>query len=168
MMTNPRAMTKSREQRQRGTVSVELAFILLFTFLILPVSFLFVRVFLQYAVIKEGTRDAAMYMATLPPAALINDAERARHVGVAENMVREAIQSAGLATLTDLEGGHVTCDTYACGSTLPQNLVVDFTISLDGTLFSGFTADFTDTSTLTWQISARSVAPLATAEFKLP
>ena len=56
--------------KQCGASAIELAILLSITMILMPAVALLAMVFFQYSVMKEATRDAALYMATLSQAAM--------------------------------------------------------------------------------------------------
>lgn len=144
---------------QRGTAAVELAVILMATIVLMPAVALFAKVFYQYSVMKEATRDAATYLGSLPPAAMKDDAERARAVMVAQRMVEEAALGAGMTGSTAVEPAYVECDNHSCAGLVPQVLGVTVTFTINDEVFNALTGRWTDHENKTWEITARSSAP---------
>jgi hypothetical protein len=144
---------------QYGTAAVELAVILMATIVLMPAVALFAKVFYQYSVMKEATRDAATYLGSLPPAAMKDDAERARAVMVAQRMVEEAALGAGMSGSTAVEQAYVECDNHSCAGSVPQVLGVTVTFTINDEAFNALTGRWTDYETSTWEITARSSAP---------
>lgn len=144
---------------QRGAAAVELALILSATIVLLPAVALFAKVFFQYSVMKEATRDAAAYLATLPPAAIKDDAERARVLVVAQRMVSDAAAAAGMSGTTSVEPAYVECDNHSCAGMVPEVFGVTVTFTIDDSAFNALTGRWTDYETATWEVTARSSIP---------
>jgi len=144
---------------QRGTAAVELAVLLMATIVLMPAVALFAKVFYQYSVMKEATRDAATYLGSLPPAAMKDDAERGRAVLVAQRMVEEAALGAGMTGSTSVEPAYVECDNHSCAGLVPEVLGVTVTFTINDEAFNALTGRWTDYENSTWEITARSSAP---------
>lgn len=147
--------------RQRGAAAVELAILLVATMVLMPAVALFAMVFFQYSVMKDATRDAAMYMATLPNAALVDQIERERAIVVAQGMVREAAVQAGMTGLTRVYAATVLCDGATCADFFPEAIDVNVVFTINDVLFSHWTGDWTDPGTRTWRVIIRSTVPVA-------
>lgn len=146
---------------QRGFAAAELAVILTATILLMPTVALFAKVFYQYSVMKGASGDAAAYMASLPPASIKDPTERARAVGVAQQIVREAASAAGMDTGTTVFEARVSCDGHGCGNLVPQVITVDVTFNIDGNDFINATGEWTDSEQHFWQITAYSTLPFS-------
>jgi Flp pilus assembly protein TadG len=146
---------------QHGAAAVELALILSATIVLMPAVALFAKVFFQYSVIKGATRDAATYLATLPIAAVKDEAERTRALGVAEQIVRDAAAGAGLTGSTTVATPIVECDNHPCYGLVPDVFIVTTTLSINDELFAALTGPWTDYDTSTWQVSATSTIPFS-------
>ncbi len=145
---------------QRGTAAIELAVILVETLVLLPAVALFAMVFFQYSVMKEATRDAAMYMATLPRTALINPIERQRAILVAQRMVAEAAVAGGMSGLTQVQEATVLCDGATCDDIYSKRIDVNLSFTITDSYFSYFTKAWTDDETSKWQVIVRSTIPV--------
>lgn len=102
---------------QRGSAGVELAMILALTFFILPVTFLFGRIFYHYSVVNQATHDAALYIAGLSPIEKSTSAGLNAAKTQATQMVFEAIAAAGIRPPEDLQV-LVHCDGGVCAPSL--------------------------------------------------
>lgn len=145
----------------RGFAAAELAIILSATIILLPTVAMFARVFYQYSVMKGASYDAAAYMASLTPAAIKDPTERARAIGVAEQIVREAATNAGMDTGTTVFEARVSCDGHGCGNLVPENIGVDVTFNIDSNNFINATGEWTDSEQHFWQITAYSTLPFS-------
>lgn len=145
---------------QRGVAAIELAFIISTNMVMLPAVALFAMMFFQYSVLKEATHDAAMYMATLPRAALLDETERARSIGVAKQMVLTAAQESGLTGLTKVYEVQVLCEQAACGSIVPRSIDVVTSFTIEDFMFSAFTGRWTDDETSMWGAGVKSTIPV--------
>lgn len=145
--------------RQRGIAAVELALILLFTSFILPVVFLFARVFYHYNVIKQATQDAANAMALTPRVELITSSGMASAKARSIQLVVSAIESAGITPPEDLVV-EIYCSGSACVAATP---VVEIRVFASFTLFDAFYIDtfrwLPDAYGPSWTFSAASDAP---------
>lgn len=146
---------------QRGTVAVELAVILSATIVLLPAVALFAMVFFQYSVMKDATRDAAMYLASMPRAALIDPIERNRAIGVAQRMVEEAALAAGMTGLTQVQPATVICDGGPCDNLFPESVEVLSSFTIQDWSFSAYTGKWTDRGERKWRVVSRSTMPVA-------
>lgn len=146
---------------QAGVAAVELTMILSATIVLMPAVALFAKVFFQYSVIKEATRDAATYMASLPVAAVKDEAERARAIAIAQRMVADAAIGANMNGATTVAEAIVECDNYPCFGLVPDVFVVKTTLSINDQLFAALTGQWTDFDTSTWQVSAQSTIPFS-------
>lgn len=146
-------------QRQGGTAGVELALILLATSFILPVVFLFARVFYHYNVIKQATQDAAQAMASTPRVELITSSGMTAAKARSIRLVITAISSAGITPPEDLVV-EIYCNGGACVAATP---VVEVRVFASFTLFDGFWQDtrpwLSDSYGASWTFSAASDAP---------
>lgn len=153
-------MTANRiRERQRGVAAVELALILLFSSFLLPVVFLFARVFYHYNVIKQATQDAANAMASTPRIELVTFAGMAAAKARSEQMVMNAISAAGIKPPETLIVDFF-CNGVTCVAATP---VVDIRVYASFSLFDGFYRDtwpwLTDPYGPSWTFSASSDAP---------
>lgn len=124
-------------ERQRGIAAVELALILVFTSFILPVVFLFARVFYHYNVIKQATQDAANAMAATPRMELVTSSGMTAAKARSVQMVVNAIAAAGIEPPEDLVVG-VECNGGLCIAATP---VVEINVAASFTLFDEFYLD---------------------------
>lgn len=146
---------------QAGSAAVELAAIISATIVLMPAVVLFAKVFFQYSVIKEATRDAALYMATMPVAAIRDTTERDRAIAIAQRMVEEAAIGAGLNGTTTVTEATVECDGYSCMGPLPDVFIVKTSLLINDELFAGLTGDWTDFVDKTWWVGAQSTIPFS-------
>lgn len=146
-------------RRQSGAAAVELALILIFSGFLLPVVFLFSRVFYHYSVIKQATQDAANYMAALPRVEMITPAGMALAQVRARDMVENAIAEAGIKPPEDLVIG-VRCNNG--GDCIAAVAVTDVRVGATFTLVDGFWQDtgpwLPDAFASSWTFSASSDA----------
>jgi Flp pilus assembly protein TadG len=143
----------------RGAAAVELALILSATIVLMPAVALFAKVFFQYSVMKEATRDAAAYLASLPPAAVKDDAERSRAIVIAQRMVHDAAAGASMSGNTSVEPAYVECDNHSCAGQVPDVFGVTVTFTIDDAAFNALTGNWTDHEDSTWEVTARSTVP---------
>ena len=146
-------------QLQHGAAAVELALILLATVVMVPAVALFAKVFFQYSVIKGATQDVATYLATLPPAAIKDLAERERAFAVGQRMVSAAADGAGLNGSTTVEPVLMLCNGFLCSGPVPPVFMAKVTLSIDDTLFNALTGAWTDQETKQWVVNAESTVP---------
>lgn len=144
---------------QRGVAAVELAVILSATIVLMPAVVLFAKVFHQYSVMKEATRDAAAYMASLPQAAVKDAAERARAMLVARQIVQDAAANSNMLGGTVVQEAVVECDNHTCAGTVPASFDVKVTITLDADAFTALTGDWVHHEERFWEVTARSTIP---------
>lgn len=146
-------------RRHKGNAAIELALILVFTSFILPVVFLFARVFYHYNVIKQATQDAASAMASTPRIELVTFGGMAAAKARSSQIVMDAIASAGIKPPETLIID-VTCNGNPCVAATP---VVEIQVYASFSLFDGFWRDtmpwLTDPYGPSWTFSATSDAP---------
>jgi hypothetical protein len=145
---------------QAGTAAVELSIIISATMVLLPAVALFAKVFFQYNVIKEATRVAATYMASMPVAAIKDETERDRAIAIAERMVEEAAIGAGLSGSTSVTTAKVECDGYECMGPVPDVFIVKTSLLINDELFAGLTGSWTDEDS-TWLVGAQTTVPFS-------
>jgi hypothetical protein len=151
----------ARLRLQAGVAAVELALVLSATIVLMPAVALFAKVFFQYSVIKQATRDAGVYLGSLPAAAVKDDTERGRAFTVVQRIVSEAAAGAGLGGSTTVEPAYVECDGHSCAGLLPEVFIVKATLSINDELFNALTGPWTDYDTKIWQVSAQSTIPFS-------
>ncbi|MES2316964.1 MAG: TadE family protein [Pseudomonadota bacterium] len=152
---------KPDHPHQRGAAAVELALILSATIVLMPAVALFAKVFFQYSVVKEATRDAAAYMGSLPPASIKDEAERNRAVAIAQRMVSDAAVGAGMQGSTVVQQASVECDNHPCAGSVPDGFDVTVTFVIDDAAFNGLTGAWTSHEAKTWEVTARSTVPVS-------
>lgn len=156
-MTND--IQRCRLARQNGIAFIELALILIFTSFLLPVVFLFSRVFYHYNVIKQGTQDAANYMAALPRVETLTSSTLLLAQERAKTIVANAISEAGIKPPEGLVVS-VLCNNNAnCTAGLP---VLRVRVFADFTLEDAFWKDtgpwLPSSDNLSWTFTASSEA----------
>lgn len=146
-------------KRQGGIAAIELALILVFTSFILPVVFLFARVYYHYNVIKQATQDAANAMAATPRMELITSAGMTAARTRSAQIVVNAIAAAGIKPPEDLVV-QVDCNGAPCVAAIP---VAEIRVFASFTLFDEFYIDtfpwLPDSYGPSWTFSATSDAP---------
>jgi Flp pilus assembly protein TadG len=132
-------MKPRRRMPQRGAAAIEMAFVLLYCFTLLPVALYFARFTLHGAVIQQAVQDAARFMATVPPEEILDPDRKALALAVARGMVDEAMASARLDT--PLDGLTILCDTLTCESysaaAPPATIYVGATLTFSDQVFIG-------------------------------
>lgn len=145
--------------KQDGNAAIELALILVFSSFILPVVFLFARVFYHYNVIKQASQDAANAMAATPRIELITSAGMTAAKARSVQIVAAAIASAGIKPPEDLVV-EFECNGGPCIAATP---VVQIHVVASFTLYDGFWRDtlpwLSDPYGPSWTFSAASDAP---------
>lgn len=145
--------------RQGGIALIELALILVLSSFLLPVLFLFARVFYHYNVLKQATQDAANHMAAMPRIELMTSAGMAAAKGRAENMVIAAISEAGITPPEEIVIEVLCNNGGACASSVPVTEVQVIALFI---LFDGFWQDtgrwLSDESGASWTITTSSSA----------
>lgn len=154
----PRALVRTC---QAGAAAVELAVVISATIVLLPAVVLFAKVFFQYSVIKSATHDAATYLATVPVAAVMDETERLRAIGIAQRMISDAALGADMTGTTTLGTTLIACDDHGCSGDVPEVFSVTSTITINDTRFNALTAGWTDYSTKNWEVSAKSTVPFS-------
>ena len=157
-MKRGRIVRRGWQQGQRGVAAVELAIILSATLFLLPALVLFGRLFYQYNVIKLACQDAALYMASLPPAAVLDDTERQLSEGIARQLVSNAAVGAGLQSPASIvSAAVVSCDDgTVCIGAIPHTFRVTASFRFND-LGLGLVDQWTN-SRHEWTVSVRSSA----------
>ena len=151
----------SRLRRQAGASAVELAIVLSVSIVLLPAVALFARIFFQYSVMKEATRDAAAYMGTVAGAAIRDPDQLALAQAVATRIVEDAAAASGLTSSSSHAGMSeviVTCDDNACMGVPPDAYDVRVTFAIEDAMFNALTGSWTDVD-FNWRISVKSTMP---------
>lgn len=153
------AIRARRRRGQQGAAAVEMALILMLSAFLLPIVFLFSRVFYHYSVIKQGTQDAANYMAALPRVEMLTSAGMVLAQARTKDIVDKAILEAGIKPPEDLVIG-VRCNNGAnCNAAVAVRSV---RVDADFTLVDDFWKDtgtwLPDEFTPSWTFSASSEA----------
>ena len=144
--------------RQQGGAAVELALILVFSSFLLPVIFLFSRVFYHYNVIKQGTQDAANYVAALPRIEMSTSSSLLLAQARAKAIVENAIKEAGIKPPEDLAVG-VFCNGGTCFSSVPvQSVKVEAGFKLVDGFWQDSARWLPDEERLSWTFIASSEA----------
>ncbi len=144
--------------RQQGIAAVELALILIFSSFLLPVVFLFARVFYHYNVIKQGTQDAANYMAAIPRIEMNTSSNLLLAQARAKAIVENAIIEAGIKPPEDLVVA-VSCNGGACFSSVPvQSVKVEAGFKLVDGFWQDTARWLPDEELLSWTFTASSEA----------
>lgn len=147
-----------RRSRQQGAAAVELALILVFSSFLLPVVFLFSRVFYHYTVIKQGSQDAADYMAALPRMETNASSSLLLAQARAKAIVDNAIEEAGIKPPEDLVVS-VFCNGGTCASTVPvQSVRVEAVFKLGDAFWKDTGPWLPDADNLSWTFIASSEA----------
>lgn len=152
---------RSRLARQAGAAAVELAIVLSVSIVLLPAVALFAKLFFQYSVIKEATRDAAAYLGTEAEGSIRDPGEMARAQDVARQIVIDAAAGSGLTSATsnnELSPVVVTCDDNACLGPPPDRYDVRVSFGIEDGLFAGLTGSWTD-GDHKWRVSVKSSMP---------
>lgn len=110
---------------QGGAAAIEMAFVLLYCFALLPIALYFARYTLHGAVMQQAVQDAARFLATVPPEEILDPDRKLLALAVARGMVDEAVASARLDTPPDSVS--ILCDTLDCvaySAASPPGLIV--------------------------------------------
>lgn len=135
-----------------------MALILMLSAFLLPVVFLFARVFYHYSVIKQGTQDAANYMATLPRIEMLTSAGMLLAQARAKSIVANAISEAGIKPPEDLAIG-VRCNGGTCVAAVAvQSVHVDAAFTLVDDFWKDTGTWLPDEFTPSWTFTASSDA----------
>ncbi|MES2151438.1 MAG: TadE family protein [Pseudomonadota bacterium] len=124
--------------------AIELALILSAVMMLLPVTFLFGRVFYQYSVIKQATHAAAAYVASLQAGQVKNSAAALAASVKARLIVVEAIRAAGIAPVPDASSVTIECDSLVCGGAIPSTVYAGVRLTINDFDFSGYTQPWLD------------------------
>lgn len=132
-------MKPSRTFRETGAAAIEMAFILLYCFTLLPIALYFARYSLHAGVMQQAMQGAARFISDLPPEDLVDADRRAVALAVARAMVDDTVASARLDTPPD--GVTMLCDTLECASFTsslpPANIFVSVHLDLGDPVFMG-------------------------------
>lgn len=144
---------------QHGAAAIELAMVISATLVLLPALALFAQVFYKYSVIKGATQNGAAYLATLPPASIKDDIERARAFALVQRMVDEAAAGASLAGSTRVFPATILCNGNTCTGMVPRVFIVKVSLTIEDLAFSGLTSAWTDSGSKKWEVNAESSIP---------
>lgn len=151
--------THVTRRREQGAAAVELALILVFSSFILPVVFLFARVFYHYNVLKQASQDAANAMAATPRIELITSSGMTAAKARSVQIVNTAIEAAGIKPPEDLVV-EFYCNDSPCVSSTP---VAQVRVVASFILFDAFWRDtlpwLSDPYGPSWTFSASADAP---------
>lgn len=132
-------MSARRTSRGKGAAAIEMAFILLYCFTLLPIALYFARYTLHAGVMQQAMQGAARFISDLPPEDLVDTDRRTVALAVARAMVDDTVASARLDSPPD--GVTMLCDTLDCasfGSALPPaNIFVSVHADLGHPIFMG-------------------------------
>lgn len=116
-----------RARAQRGIVAIELAFIVLLAFLIIPVTLLFGRMFLQYSAMHKASNNALRYLSSLPAVEMMHNASGTVARETAERMVLAAAAGAGVDPIPDV---NIACTPGACRTDFVRPATITLTTAL--------------------------------------
>jgi Flp pilus assembly protein TadG len=148
--------------RQRGAAAVELAVILSATMLLmLPALAFCVLLFYQYNVVKTASDDAAAYLASIPRAAFMTNAQRQAAKALAAQMVADAVTGAGITANTTVNPALVWCSglTSSCSAVVPAFIGVEVYVELDVMGFSALYTLLADRPTNMMSYTVKAASP---------
>jgi hypothetical protein len=109
---------------RRGSVSIELCFVLGVMLVMLAVLTMLGRFFYSYNVIKAASNDAILHMTSLPPGHVMNNAKYMHASNTIRQMIVDASTSAGIEGVIYLEPD-LLCEAGCNLGTLPGRMVLE-------------------------------------------
>ena len=126
--------------REKGTAAVELAIICVMAIAIIPLIFLFGRVFWHYNVMKQAAFDAAAHIASTSTSRMI--ANSAEVQGAAAELVGRAVAAAGMDPAVDVAA--VCLPKLICSQTSSGTIKVAVMATITDPGFAAFNSMFLD------------------------
>jgi Flp pilus assembly protein TadG len=139
MQVRPRLFRKAA----KGSVAVEMAFILPIFILVLAVPLFFARVFWFYSVGQKAAHDATRFLSTATQAEMRTPGggfNEAKVAAVARWIAQEELQE--ILPFTDGILIDVQCNSGTCGATVPDTVHVGIQVTLHDTILNGITGDY--------------------------
>lgn len=130
-------MTPPVRRRARGIAHIELAFILMFMGILLPLIFSFGRIFYVSAALKQANNDAAAALAAVPMAEWVTSASETSPMKLrALAIARQALADAGVTPTLAVTGPTITCKRMGMpgsicgGAERPESITVTMTMDI--------------------------------------
>ena len=125
---------------QKGSVTVEMALLLIVMLMIMAGVFEFSRAFWYYNALDKSTRDAARFMSAVTSIDITNSNNTASAVATAKSLALLTANGANVSPPLTASNIDIKCDSSACTGTKPSNVTVtitNFSIKI-GSLFPFF------------------------------
>jgi len=143
-----------RAKIEGGSISVEIALLMLIILMMLAPITLFGRLLWYYSVAKSATMQGARLLATAPPYTYYVSATRNAALAAATATVTTAAKSGGIPESAIPSPATVLCDGVACGvNTAPSRINVTFLMTVPDNLFPNLTSEFTSSTGFVMNIS---------------
>ena len=120
---------------QKGSVTVEMALLLIVMVMIMAGIFEFSRTFWYYNALDKSTRDAARFMSAVTSIDIINSTNTAAAVATAKNLALTTANNANVSPALTASNIDIKCDAAACTGTKPNNVtvtIVNFSVKIGG------------------------------------
>lgn len=146
MITRPQLSLAS----EKGSIAVEMAFILPILVFLLTVMLFFARIFWVYSAGQKAAHDAARYISTATQAEMRTPGggfNEARVPAVARWIAQEELLD--IVPMTEGIAITILCDKIACSSTVPKTVRVSVEISFQDYIFTDLIAEYLGKSNLT-------------------
>ena len=118
---------------QRGSVTVEMALILIVMLMIMAGVFEFSRAFWYYNALDKSTRDAARFMSAVTSIDITNSSNTASAVATAKSLALLTANGANISPPLTASNIDIKCDAAACTGTKPSNItvtIINFSIKI--------------------------------------
>ena len=112
---------------QKGSVTVEMALILIVMLMIMAGVFEFSRAFWYYNALDKSTRDAARFMSAVTSIDITNSNNTAAAVATAKSLALLTANGANVSPPLAASNIDIKCDATACTGTKPSNVTVTIT-----------------------------------------
>lgn len=121
--------------RQQGSVTVEMALLLIVMMMIMAGMFEFSRAFWYYNALDKSTRDAARFMSAVTSIDIMNSNNTASAVATAKSLALLTANGANVSPVLTSSNIDIKCDAAACTGTKPSNVtvtIINFSIKIGG------------------------------------
>lgn len=135
----PRLSGKS----EKGSVAIEMAFVLPILILLLTLMVFFARIFWVYSTAQKAAHDAARFLSTATQAEIRTGGggfNEARYPAIARWIAQEELMD--VLPWVDTIAITPLCDTSACNATVPGTVRVKVEISLQDDIFTDLITDY--------------------------
>jgi hypothetical protein len=139
---------------QGGSISVEIALLMLIILMMLAPITLFGRLLWYYSVAKSATMQGARLLATAPPYTYYVSATRNAALAAATATVTSAAKSGGIPDSAIPLPAEARCDGVICGvSVTPSRIKMSFQLTVSDNLFPNLTSNYTSSTGFVMNVS---------------